>query len=149
MPLKEQTGRIKWAFDFKPADDSGRETWLDTAAEVAVWRAVYNYAGTDALPATLPKQAQKPGRALAERVAQVAERLTPAPAGEGLSRPVHQPGHDTIRQNAEELRGDPDQAPARERIAQAKGRAEEQERLCLEEARRRTAPRPDNEVRGL
>lgn len=49
----------------------------------------------------------------------------------------------------QELRGDPDQAPARERIAQAKGRAEEQERLRLEDARRRTAPRPDNEVRGL
>lgn len=55
----------QWALDFKPAGDGDRDTWLDTAAEVAAWRAVNNYGGTPALPETLPKQAQASERALA------------------------------------------------------------------------------------
>ncbi|MGO1612475.1 MAG: MobF family relaxase [Brevibacterium aurantiacum] len=138
----------QWALDFKPAGDGDRDTWLDTAAEVAAWRAVNNYAGTPALPETLPKQAQASERVLADQVAQLKAQTPPPQAGEGHSRPVHQPGHDAIRQKAEELRGGEGQDSSRDRIAQAKQRAEEKERRRLEEVRRRTAPRPDREVRG-
>lgn len=138
----------QWALRFKPTSDSDRDTWLDTAAEVAAWRAVNNYAGTDPLPAALPTQAQPSERALADRVVQLSRQATTVQDGEGHSRAVHQPGHDAIRQKAEELRGAEGQTSSRERIAQAQARAEEKERRRLEEARRRTAPRPDREVRG-
>ncbi|WP_172171313.1 hypothetical protein [Brevibacterium sp. CT2-23B] len=112
------------------------------------WRAVNNYAGAPALPETLPNQARASERALADRVAQMKAQATPPQAGEGHSLPVHQPGHDTIRQKAEELRAGEGQDSSRDRIAQAKQHAEEKERRRLDGVRRRTAPRPDHEVRG-